>query len=80
MKDSAILSLKLLLLILVSLKKSWQSIYSCIGLVLAIVDSEMVSKELLGSADLSEAQTFCIHEMTEVIVVYKDENLMLAAF
>ena len=40
----------------------------------------MVSKELLGPANLSGAQAFCIHEMTEVIMVRKDENLMLAAF
>ena len=40
----------------------------------------MVLKELLGPADLSGAQTLCIHETTEVIVVCKDENLMLTAF
>ena len=40
----------------------------------------MVSRELLGQADLSEAQVLYIHETIEVIVVRKDENLMLAAF
>ena len=40
----------------------------------------MVSRELLGPADLSGAQAFRIHETTEVIMVCKDENLMLAAF
>ena len=40
----------------------------------------MVSGELLGPADLSRAQTLCIYETTEVIMVRKDENLMLAAF
>ena len=40
----------------------------------------MVLRELLGSADLSRAQTLCIHETTEVIVVRKDKNLMLATF
>ena len=29
---------------------------------------------------LSGAQAFCLHEKTEVIVICKDENLMLAAF
>ena len=47
---------------------------------MAIVDLEMVLGELLGPADLSGAQTLCIHETTEVIMVRKDENLMLAAF
>ena len=40
----------------------------------------MVSRELLGPADLSGAQALRIHETTEVIVVRKDKNLMLAAF
>ena len=40
----------------------------------------MISRELLGPTDLSGAQALCIHELTEVIVVRKDENLMLAAF
>ena len=40
----------------------------------------MISKELLGPINLLKAQTFCIHEMTKVIVIYKDENLILAAF
>ena len=80
MKDSAILSSELILLILASLGKPRQSIYSRICLTLAIVDSEVVSRELLGPADLSGAQALRIHETTEVIVVRKDENLMLAAF
>ena len=34
----------------------------------------------MGPTDLSGAQALCIHELTEVIMVRKDENLMLAAF
>ena len=40
----------------------------------------MVSRELLGPTDLSGAQAFCIHETTDVIVIHKDENLMLTTF
>ena len=40
----------------------------------------MVSRELLGLVDLFGAQAFCIYEMMEVIVICKDENLMLATF
>ena len=47
---------------------------------MAIIDSKMVLKELLGLADLSGAQTLCIHETREVIVVRKDKNLILATF
>ena len=80
MKDSAILSSELILLILASLGKPRQSICSRICLTLAIVDLEMVLRELLGPANLSGVQALCIHETTEVIVVCKDENLMLATF
>ena len=80
MKDLAVLSLELIFFILASLEKPWQSICSRIWLVLAIIDSKMVSKELLGSTDLSEAQTLCIHEIIEIIVVRKDKNLLVADF
>ena len=54
MKDMAIFSLELILLILAFLQKSWQSICSCIYFALAVVNSKMVSGELLGPADLFE--------------------------
>ncbi len=40
----------------------------------------MVSRELLGPADLTKAQAFRIDELTEVIMVSKDEDLVFAAF
>ena len=80
MKDSVILSSKLLLFIPASLKKPRQGICSHICLILAIIDLEIVLRELLGPADLFGAQVLLIHETMEVIVVRKDENLMLAAF
>ena len=40
----------------------------------------MLSKELLSQMDLSRAQTLYIYETIEIIVVYKDKNLMLATF
>ena len=80
MKNLAILSLELLFFILTFLGKPRQSICSRIHFTLAIVNLEVVSRELLGSADLPGAQALCIHKTTEVIVVCKDKNLMLAAF
>ncbi len=47
---------------------------------LMIIDSEVVLRELLGLADLIRAQTLCIHELAEIIIVSKDEDFMLAAF
>ena len=40
----------------------------------------MVARELLGLTNLSEAQVFRIYEVTEVVVVYEDENLVFATF
>ena len=80
MKDSAILSSELILLILASLGKPRQSICSCICLALAIIDSKVITRELLGPTDLSGAQALRIHESTKVILVREDEDLMLAAF
>ena len=40
----------------------------------------MLTNELLGPAGLTKAQTLYIHELLEVIMISKNENLMLAAF
>ena len=80
MKNFAILSSELILLILALLGKPRQSICSRICLVLAIIDLKVIMRELLGPTDLSGAQALCIHESIEVIMIRKDENLMLAAF
>ena len=80
MKDSVILSSELIFLILTFLSKPRQSICSCIRLALAIIDSKVITRELLGPTDLSRAQALRIYELTEVIVVCEDKDLMLAAF
>ena len=80
MKDLAILSLEFFFLILASLGKPSQSICNRICLILAIVNSEMVLRELLCPADLSGTQVLYIYKTTEVIVVRKDKNLIFAAF
>ena len=62
------------------LRVSRQGIGSSVSLALTIVDSEVVTRELLGPADLSGAQTLRVHELAEVVVVGKYEHLMLGAF
>ena len=79
MKDSAILSSELFL-VMASVGKPQQSICSRICFTLVIVNLKMVSRELLGPADLSGARALYIHETIEVIMVHKDENFMFAAF
>ena len=80
MKDLAIFSSELIFLILALLEKPRQSICSRICLALAIIDSKVIMRELLGPTNLFGAQALHIHELTEVIMVRKDKNLMFAAF
>ncbi len=65
---------------LASLGEARQSISRSISFSLTIIDSEVVSREFLGPADLTRAQGFCIQELTEVIMVSRDKNLVFAAF
>ena len=61
------------------LRVSRQGIGSSVSLALTIVDSEVVTREFLGPADLSGAQTLRIHELLEVVMVGKHEDFMLRA-
>ena len=80
MKNLSILILKHFFLGLASLGEVKQSIHRNISFFLTIIDLEVILKELLGSADLTRAQAFCIHELTKVVLVSKNENLIFAAF
>ena len=80
LKDSRILSLKNFLLTLALLRVAGQSISSFISPALAIIDTEMVAEQLLGLADLAEAQALCIHESMYVVMIGQHQNLVLAAF
>ena len=66
--------------IFASWQKSWWSICSCIYFILAIVNSKIVLRELLGLINLPKARTFCICEMMEVTVICEDKNLIFANF
>ena len=57
-----------------------QSVDSSVCLALAVIDLEVVARKFLSPIDLSKAQTFCIYELTKVVVVCKDKNLVFATF
>ena len=63
-----------------SLKVSRQGISSFVNLALMIIDLDVVMREFLGPADLPRAQTFCVHEPAEVVVVDKYKDFMSRAF
>ena len=80
MKNLSILILECFFLGLASLGEAKQSISRSISFSLIIIDSEVVLRELLGPVDLTKAQAFHIYELTEVIMVNKDKDLVFAAF
>ncbi len=80
MKNLGVLISKSVFLDLASLREAKQGISCSISLSLTIVDSKVVSRELLGSADRTRAQTLRIHKLTKVIMVSKDRELVFAAF
>ncbi len=80
LKNLGILICKSFFFSLTSLKEVKQSISCSISFFLTIIDLKMVLRELLGLADLTKAQTFCIHELMEVIMINKDEDFVFAIF
>ena len=45
-----------------------------------IIDLKIVLRKLLGLADLMRAQAFCIYELTEIIMISKNQDLIFVAF
>ena len=80
MKNLRIHIFKIFFLGLTSLREARQSISYCISFSLIIIDLIVVLRELLGSADLTRAQTLHIYELRAVIKVNKDKNLIFSSF
>ena len=80
MKNLSVLSSKLFFLIQTSLRETRKYICSSICFTLTIIDLKIVTKELLGPADLIRAQTFYIHELSKVIMVSENKDFMFVAF
>ncbi len=47
---------------------------------LTIIDSKVVSRKLLGPADLARAQTLGIYELMEVVMVSDNKDFVFATF
>ena len=56
--------------------KTWQSINNSTRFVLLVIDLKVVSRELLGPANLTRARAFCIHGSPEVWSV-RNKNFVL---
>ena len=80
MKNLNILISEHFFLSLASLWEVKQSISHSISFSLMIINSKVVLRELLGPANLTRALAFYIHELTEVVIVSKNEDLIFTAF
>ena len=45
-----------------------------------VVNLKIVLEKLLGLADLSGAQIFCIHKAIKVVIICEDKHLVLIVF
>ena len=79
MQNFDVLRLESLFLLNTPLRISKQGIGSSVSFALMIIDLEVVTKEFLSLTNLSGAQTLCIYELSEVVMVGKHENFMSRA-
>ena len=79
-QDFNVLGVEGLFFLCISLRLSRQDISSSVSLALTIDDLEVVVREFLGPADLPGAQTLCLYEPTEVVMVGEYKHLMLKPF
>ena len=79
MHDFDVLCLEGVFFLSVPLGVSRQGINSSVSFTLTIIDSEVVTREFLGPADLSGAQTLRINESSKVVMVGKHEDFMSRA-
>lgn len=79
-KNVSIFAPKSFLLVRAPLKEAKHGIGSCVSFVLLVINTKVISWELLGLADLTKTQTFYIrNRITKVTMVDKYKNFILAA-
>ena len=79
-ENLGVLSSKLFFLIIAPLREAREGVCSTVCLALTIINSKVVTREFLSPADLSGAQTLCVHEPMEVVMVGKQQKVVLVAF
>ncbi len=80
MKNLGVLISESFFLSLAPWREARQGISRSIGISRTLIDLEVVSRELLGPVDLAGAQTLCINELMEVVVVSEVDDLVCVAF
>ena len=80
MEDFDVLGAECLFFLYTLMRVLKQGISNFVSLALTIINLEVVMRKLLGLADLSWAQTHCIHKPVEVVMVGEYKHLMLKFF
>ena len=80
MENLGILNSKLFFLIEALIRQVRQYVCCSIYFTLTIINSKIVTRELLVSTKLTRAQTIYIHELLAIIIVSKNKEVMFAAF
>ena len=80
LQDFDVLCSEGIFLLCIPLEISRQGISSSVSLALTIVDLKVVTRELLGLADLFGAQILRVYKLAEVVVIGDYEHLMMGAF
>ena len=80
MEDFDVLSAKDFFLLSTLLRIIKQGIGSSICLALAVINLEVLTRKFLNLANLSGAQTLCVHEPAKIVVISKYKHLMLRPF
>ena len=80
MKDSSVLSSKVGFFFIILLRETRQSICSSVCFSLTVIDLKMIARKLLSPADLARTQALLIHELSKVILVSENEDLVFETF
>ncbi len=79
MEDLRIFSFESLFFFGASLKKSEQGMSSSICVSMSLTNPKVIPRKFLGQLDLLQNQASGTYELTEVIVVCENDNLIFAA-
>ena len=80
MQNLDILGSERLFLLNTPLGVTRQGIGSSVCLALSVINPKVVTREFLSLADLFQAQTLCVYELAEVVMIGEYQHLILRLF
>ena len=80
MKNSSIVSSKIGFFFIISLKKTRLGVCSSVCFSWKRIDPKIILAKLLRPLDLAKTQALCIHEMTKIVIIVKNKDLVFTTF